>query len=145
MAVDAYLQLRDDVYAGGDIAHVPYGDGPVRIEHWKVAGQQGYIAGLNMAGADRPYDAVPFFWTVQQGRNIRYVGHVEGFERVFFDGNPADDSFIAYYVKGGQIRAALGLKRDTELTLIQELLYNNRMPSPDEVAQNPGIIQQVPL
>ncbi|WP_164851212.1 apoptosis inducing factor family protein [Larkinella soli] len=113
--VDRFLQAADGVFAAGDIAHVPHGDEVYRIEHWKVAGQQGYHAGLNMAGANRPYEAQPFFWSLQQDKTLSYLGHAQGFDRIAFDGRPEDDSFRADYLKDETVRATLTLDRDTEL------------------------------
>ena len=39
--VDSHLQLRDGVYALGDIAKAPNQLGRMRIEHWRVALQYG--------------------------------------------------------------------------------------------------------
>lgn len=117
---DAFLQVGQDVYAAGDIVHYPYRDGHARIEHWKVAAQQGRVAGRNMAGAGEPYAAVPFFWTAQQGMNLRYIGHAEDYDTVEIDGSLEEKSFIAYYKKDGTTLAALGLGRDKEIAELQE-------------------------
>lgn len=133
---DAYLKLADDLYAAGDIAHYPTPDGSERIEHWKVAGVQGYVAGLNMAGREQPYHEVPFFWTNQLGKRINYVGHADHFDDIIYDGDPqTDESFLAFYVQENQIKAAAGLKRDQDIIAIRELMQAGRMPSVDEVRQ----------
>ena len=46
---DECLQIAEGLFAAGDIAYYPTSNGPQRTEHWKVAGQQGHVAGLNMA------------------------------------------------------------------------------------------------
>ena len=53
LVVDAELRVTDGLWAAGDIASFPYrGDGaPIRVEHWRVAQQQGRVAALNMLGA----------------------------------------------------------------------------------------------
>ncbi|GAB3892209.1 FAD-dependent oxidoreductase [Spirosoma agri] len=133
---DEYLKLADDLYAAGDIAHYPAADGFQRIEHWKVAGLQGYNAGINMAGQEEPYQAVPFFWTNQQGKRINYVGHADHFEDIIYDGNPeTDEAFLALYVQDNVIKAAAGLKRDQDIIAIRELMREGRMPSVDAVRQ----------
>ena len=129
-----YLQIATDLYAAGDIAHYPAADGTQRIEHWKVAGQQGHVAGLNMAGKEEPYRMVPFFWTNQQGKRINYIGHATKIDDIIYDGDPEkDDSFLALYVQDGQIKAAAGLKRDQDIIAIRELMQENRMPSVEAV------------
>lgn len=136
---DAYLKIADNLYAAGDIAHYPIADGKQRIEHWKVAGQQGHIAGLNMAGQEIVYDAVPFFWTNQQGKRINYIGHTNGFDEILYDGDPeTDESFLALYTQNNQIKAAAGLKRDQDIIAIKELMQAGQLPSVDQARQ--GII-----
>ncbi|WP_019990431.1 FAD-dependent oxidoreductase [Rudanella lutea] len=128
---DEYLQLADGLYAAGDIAHFPTPDGPVRIEHWKVAGQQGHVAGLNMARPDapEPYRMAPFFWTNQQGKRINYVGHAEQFDQIIYDGDPeTDDSFLAFYGVDGVVKAVASLGRDTDIAIIRELMQNGQLP-----------------
>ncbi|GAB3706584.1 FAD-dependent oxidoreductase [Spirosoma flavus] len=131
---DEFLQIAEGLYAAGDIAHYPTDDGSQRIEHWKVAGLQGYVAGMNMAGNEEPYRSVPFFWTNQQGQRINYVGHATKIDDIIYDGEPEkDDNFLALYVQDNQIKAAAGLKRDQEIIAIRELMQEGRMPSVEEV------------
>ena len=133
---DEYLKIADDVYAAGDVAHYPTPDGSQRIEHWKVAGQQGHTAGLNLAGQATPYQSVPFFWTNQQGKRINYIGHAEHFDDIIYDGDPeTDDAFVAFYVQNGQIKAAAGLKRDPDMIAVRELMQEDRMPPAEAVRQ----------
>ncbi|MCB9296778.1 MAG: FAD-dependent oxidoreductase [Lewinellaceae bacterium] len=131
--VDEYLQAAPDIYAAGDIAHYPYRGEPARIEHWKVACQQGRVAGMNMAGARLKYQAVPFFWSAQQDKVLGYVGHVKDYDETIVEGDLDGDSFLVHYVKDGAIRATLSLFRDAESCAIQELMHDGRMPTPEEV------------
>ena len=131
---DKFLMIADDLYAAGDIVHYPTADGSQRIEHWKVAGQQGTIAGLNMSGKKTLYQEVPFFWTNQQGKRINYMGHAPKFDDIVYEGDPEkDDSFLAFYVQDGQIKAVAGLKRDQDIIAIKELMQADRLPSAQAV------------
>lgn len=123
LTTDAYLQVQPGVYAAGDLAHVPYRGQASRIEHWKVAAQQGRIAGRNMAGAQEVYQAEPFFWSVQAGTAFGYVGHARGDEEVVIDGNldPEEPAFLAYYKQGDTVNAVLAAGRDVALARVQEL------------------------
>lgn len=64
--VNEYLRTSDpSIYAAGDIAQyydVRYGH-VLRLEHWDNAIAMGKIAGLNMAGANQPFDHVPYFYS----------------------------------------------------------------------------------
>ena len=131
---DDYLQITKDLYAAGDIAHYPTATGLQRIEHWKVAGQQGHVAGLNMAGRETPYQAVPFFWTNQQGKRLNYVGHATHVDEIIYDGDPEkDDAFLAFYVQEGKVKAVAGLQRDQDIIAIRELMQAGRMPTVEAV------------
>ena len=129
LAVDGHLRLHaGGAYAAGDIATYPDREGMVRIEHWKVAGQQGRVAGKNMAGDEVPYLMTPFFWTNQQGINFRYVGHGTDYDRIVLDGTPGESPFLAFYVKDRHVQACLGVKRDSDAAAINELMALGKMP-----------------
>ncbi|SDJ91506.1 Reductase C-terminal [Catalinimonas alkaloidigena] len=128
-----YLKVTNGCYAAGDIVQFPFRDSHARIEHWRVACQQGRVAGHNLAGKKEAYTAVPFFWTAQQGTNIRYVGHVKDYDVTFHDGNVGDESFLVYYVKDGALKAVLGVNRDPDVDAIEELMRLNKVPSATEL------------
>ncbi|QJD81247.1 FAD-dependent oxidoreductase [Spirosoma rhododendri] len=134
LRTDKQLQIADGLYVAGDVATYPTADGSQRIEHWKVAGQQGYTAGMNIAGQEMTYQEVPFFWSNQQGKRINYVGHAEKIDDVIYDGNPEqDDNFLAFYVQGGEVKAVAGLKRDTDIIAIRELMQYGQLPAVDKI------------
>jgi apoptosis-inducing factor 3 len=139
VVVDQYLCAAEDLYAAGDIARYPDDRTQelTRVEHWRVAAQQGRIAAYNMAGQPTPFKTVPVFWTAQFGFPLRYVGHAKQWDEVIVDGNlhgSADDrQFIVFYVKDNRVLAAAASKRDAETAAITELLRLDRMPSPDQL------------
>jgi NADPH-dependent 2,4-dienoyl-CoA reductase/sulfur reductase-like enzyme len=134
--VDEYLQAAKDVFASGDIASFPYGENHIRIEHWRIAEQQGRTAGFNMAGKKIKFDKQPFFWTEQAGLNIRYVGYAKEWDETVTWGDINSKEFITFLVKNNKVAAAIGNKRDTEMAAIEFLMLNNKMPSPDELKKN---------
>jgi len=56
---------RDDVFAAGDVARFPSAalGTMTRVEHEDHAKSHGHAVGANMAGADTPYDHLPFFYS----------------------------------------------------------------------------------
>ena len=56
---------HDDVFAAGDVARFPARDlgRELRVEHEDHAKSHGRQVGRNMAGADEPYDHLPFFYS----------------------------------------------------------------------------------
>ncbi len=130
IAVDEHCYADQDVWVAGDIASAFQGGSRARIEHWKVAEQQGRVAGVNMAGAKLSYLSVPYFWTQQAGKNLRYSGHHTDFDSIVFDGEPErGGAWLAYYIEGERVSAVLGYKRDTDMAAIAELMWLDAMPS----------------
>ena len=103
VTVDATLKVVDGLYAAGDIARHPLqGSGaPVRIEHWRLAQQQGRVAALNMVGIPTRFEAPPVFWTIQYLKRLDYVGHAADWDGTVIHGTVERLDFLAYYVKGG--------------------------------------------
>jgi NADPH-dependent 2,4-dienoyl-CoA reductase/sulfur reductase-like enzyme/nitrite reductase/ring-hydroxylating ferredoxin subunit len=134
LTTDSHLAIHGAAaFAAGDIATYPDREGMLRIEHWKVAAQQGRVAGRNMAGAAENYTMPPYFWSNQQGVNLRYVGHATDWSDIVFDGEPGASPFLAFYIKDGHVQACLGVKRDAEAAAINELMALGRMPSVDRL------------
>lgn len=134
LTVDGHLLMHaEGAYAAGDIATYPDREGQLRIEHWKVAGQQGRIAGRNMAGRKEAYRMLPYFWSNQQGTNFRYAGHATDYDRIEYDGNPGAGPFLAFYLKDEHVQACLGVKRDADTAAVAELMYRGSMPEVGEL------------
>lgn len=133
--VDKYLRAAEGLYAAGDVARYPdWRTGEAtRVEHWRIAAQQGRIAAHNMAGQAVEFKGVPVFWTMQFQFPLRYVGHAEQWDEIIFDGDPQKREFIAFYVKNNQVLAAATSQRDTETAAIFELLRLNQMPTAEKL------------
>jgi 3-phenylpropionate/trans-cinnamate dioxygenase ferredoxin reductase subunit len=79
--VDEYGRAggRADVFAAGDVARfpVPALGGTRRVEHEDHANTHGRHVGANMAGADRPYEHLPFFYSDLFDLGYEAVGDVD--------------------------------------------------------------------
>ncbi len=135
LKVDEHFKVNNNVYAAGDIAG--YDDWrtkeSIRIEHWRTAEQHGRNAGFNIAGKEIPFNGVPFFWTVQAGITLNYVGHAKEWDETFVDGNIDSQNFICYFLKYDKVYAAAGVNKDKELAAIEALMQKNKMPSASEI------------
>ncbi len=133
--VNRRLQAAESVFAAGDIASFPdWRDGvPIRIEHWRLAQQHGRLAARNMLGQDMPYAGVPFFWTQQHGVIAQFVGHVSQPDEIVLDGDPDEQDAMAFYVKGGKVRAVAGIFRDWQMAVVAELFAAERLFTLEEV------------
>ena len=70
---------RADVFAAGDVASfpVPALGRRMRVEHEDHANSHGRAVGANMAGADEPYDHLPFFYSDLFELGYEAVGEVD--------------------------------------------------------------------
>jgi len=117
VVVDASLRTSaDGIWAAGDIARWPdarTGE-PLRVEHFAHAQAQGQCAALNMLGARRPFDAVPFFWSQHYDIAINMTGHASSWDRIEIDGSvQALDAAVRYF-RGGRLLAMATVGRDLE-------------------------------
>jgi 3-phenylpropionate/trans-cinnamate dioxygenase ferredoxin reductase component len=70
---------RPDVFAAGDVARFPAKalGKHIRVEHEDHANTHGRAVGANMAGADAPYDHLPFFYSDLFELGYEAVGEVD--------------------------------------------------------------------
>lgn len=107
LTVDETLRVAPNIWAVGDIASYPAPEGRRRIEHWRVAQQQGRLAALNMLGEHHAFDRVPFFWTTHFGTRFEYLGYCPEWESMKMLGSFDDKRFAVLYGEGGVLKAVL--------------------------------------
>jgi hypothetical protein len=69
---------------------------------------------------------VPFFWTTQWKIELSYVGHATEWDEIIYQGEPEQKDFIAFYVKGGKLKAAVGVGHDREMDAIEFILKDRK-------------------
>jgi 3-phenylpropionate/trans-cinnamate dioxygenase ferredoxin reductase component len=115
----------EGVFAAGDICEYdsPIHDGHVRIEHWDVAFNQGKTAALNMLGRDVAHDVVPYFYSVLgDWGELEYVGPAYGWDEEILRGSFDDGAFTQWYLKDGQVKAALTFGKPDDLEHARRLI-----------------------
>jgi NADPH-dependent 2,4-dienoyl-CoA reductase/sulfur reductase-like enzyme len=114
------------VVAAGDVArwiHPAYG--PLRVEHWTNAVEQGEAAARSLMLGDEapPFAPVPYFWSDQHGAKLQFVGDARASDDVVVvDGAIEDDRFVVAYGRNGKITAALGMRRPAKVMALQKLI-----------------------
>jgi 3-phenylpropionate/trans-cinnamate dioxygenase ferredoxin reductase subunit len=102
IVVDAFGRVGDrrDVFAAGDVARfpVPALGGDLRVEHEDHAKSHGRRVGANMAGAEQPYDHLPFFYSDLFDQGYEAVGELDSRSRTIVELGQLGDEGLVYYV-----------------------------------------------
>jgi len=133
---DEFLKATDGLYAAGDICRFPapfLHNELIRVEHWGFAQYQGRIAALNMVGKKSSVSSIPYFWTTQYGKSIRYCGHALSWDEIHFEGSLEELKFVGYYIKNDTVVAAVSLGMDPIVSAVVELMHAGKMPSGKEI------------
>jgi 3-phenylpropionate/trans-cinnamate dioxygenase ferredoxin reductase component len=112
IVVDEYGRAsgREDVFAAGDVARFPVAalGGTRRVEHEDHANTHGKVVGENMAGADKPYDHLPFFYSDLFELGYEAVGDVDSrLDTVEEWAEPNRKGVVAYVDADGKARGFL--------------------------------------
>ncbi|MBV1854379.1 FAD-dependent oxidoreductase [Catellatospora tritici] len=130
-AFDANALVTDDVFVAGDVARQRqpmFNYQYVTLEHWSNSVTQAEVAAHNMISAESdrwPHLAVPAFWSLQFGNNIKSVGAPPIADQIAVtQGSVADRRFIAAYGYNGRVVGAvsfnLGRRLDYYAGLIEQ-------------------------
>jgi 3-phenylpropionate/trans-cinnamate dioxygenase ferredoxin reductase subunit len=100
---------RDDVYAAGDVARFPASalGGTRRVEHENHANTHGRYVGENMAGADKPYDYLPYFYSDLFELGYEAVGDADSRLDTVAEWQEPNRKGVVCYVEGGKPRGFL--------------------------------------
>jgi 3-phenylpropionate/trans-cinnamate dioxygenase ferredoxin reductase subunit len=124
IVVDAGLRTSaEGIYAAGDVANQDHPlFGPLRVEHWANALEQGPAAARAMLGQDVRYDRVPYFFSDQYDVGMEYAGDARPDDEVVFRGDPATREFIAFWLRDGRVVAGMNVNVWDVNEHIQELV-----------------------
>ena len=100
--VDAFGHVdgREDVFAAGDVARFPEAglDEPTRVEHEDHAKAHGRAVGKNMAGANTPYERMPFFYSDLFDLGYEAVGDLDARKETFAEWKTPNRKGLIYYL-----------------------------------------------
>lgn len=111
IVVDEYGRVpgHDDVFAAGDVARFPVAALGIslRIEHEDHANSHGHAVGANMAGADTPYNHLPFFYSDLFDLGYEAVGLVDSRLEAVEDWQEPYRKGVVTFVEDGKPRGVL--------------------------------------
>jgi 3-phenylpropionate/trans-cinnamate dioxygenase ferredoxin reductase subunit len=136
--VDEQLRTSDPhIYAAGDIAAWPdpnFGR-RLQVEHWNVARGQGLRAGRNMAGEEKPYRALPYFFSDLFDLSFEVWGDLTTWDQTVLRGTLESGSFAFYYFDQGKMVGVLAAGRPDEERKPMQALVRARLAHKDVAAR----------
>lgn len=138
IVVDAFLGTADPhISAIGDCALHPnsFAPHPVRIESVQNAVDQARALAARLGGrADRPYHAVPWFWSDQGALKLQIAGLGHGIDRRVLRGDPEAGAFSVFGFADDRLVSVESVMRAADHMAARKLLLEAIPISPAEAA-----------
>ncbi|GLU39238.1 FAD-dependent oxidoreductase [Pseudomonas sp. NBRC 100443] len=144
IVVDSHAQtsVDPDILAIGDCAKHLNGFlcKFVRIESVPSAQEQAKTAAATLCGRFVPHTAVPWFWSDQFNLKLQMVGMSEGYDQLVLRGDPANESFSAFYLRDGVVLSVDAINRPQDFMVAKRLVAERIKVEPHQLAD-----ESVPL
>ena len=157
---DHYRTNIEDVYAVGDITLFPVQcleglkleETHVNIQHWSVAGNHGRSAALdiiNQSKVDKlpnDFKFVPFFWTSQFKKSIRFAGYNKKYDSIVLHADNTNQNplkFAAFYLDKEQVVGVTTLDWDPICAIFAEALHNGYDVKREHIDKDPMDIKKL--
>lgn len=98
-----------DIYSAGDAANFynPLLDKRIRIEHADNANKMGKAAGLSMAGKEKPYNYLPYFYSDLFDLGYEAIGDLNSKNEMYEDWQDKYKKGVIYYCADGLVKGVL--------------------------------------
>ncbi len=133
---DSFGRTSDPhIWAAGDCASFPHRGGRLRLESVGNAIDQAEVVAENMLGAEKPYEAKPWFWSDQYDVKLQIAGLNTGYDRIVTRAGEAGAVSFWYY--SADTLLAVDALNDAKAYMIgKRLIEMGRSPAPAEI-ENP--------
>jgi NADPH-dependent 2,4-dienoyl-CoA reductase/sulfur reductase-like enzyme len=136
--VDDHCRSSDPaIFAAGDCTRFPGPHGPVRLENWRHAQEQGAVAGRNAAGGDASYNVAPSYWSEQYDLYIQGAGWpiAEPSQRV--RRQLPGGATILFELDGSYLTHVVGINAQRDVAMARRLI-ERRVPIDPAALADPG-------
>jgi 3-phenylpropionate/trans-cinnamate dioxygenase ferredoxin reductase subunit len=99
----------------------------VRLESVPNATEQARIAAAAICGKAVSPAGPPWFWSDQYKLKLQMVGLSDGYEEVVLRGDPESESFMAIYLKNGEVIAADAVNRIADFMTAKRLVAESKV------------------
>jgi 3-phenylpropionate/trans-cinnamate dioxygenase ferredoxin reductase subunit len=135
IAVDSHGRTSaPHVWAAGDCTSFPYRGSRIRLESVPNAIDQAEVVAENLMGADKNYEAKPWFWSDQYDVKLQIAGLNTGYDRVVTRGAaPGPVSF--WYYRGAELLAVDAANDPRGYMIGKRLIESGKSPAPEVIAR----------
>ncbi|MGV1951593.1 NAD(P)/FAD-dependent oxidoreductase [Agrobacterium vitis] len=125
--VDGYARTSDpDIFAAGDCALLPWGEGAVRLESVQNAVDQGEAIAMVLAGGTTPYTPKPWFWSDQYDLKLQIAGLNLGYDETIIRPGMREGSLSVWYYRQDRFLAVDAINDAKAYVTAKKLLEAGR-------------------
>jgi len=124
------------IWAAGDCASFPHGDGRGRLESVPNAIDMAECVAENILGANKTYVPQPWFWSDQYDVKLQIAGLNTGYDRIITRQGDAEGHVSFWYYRGDELLAVDAMNEPRAFMVGKRLIDMGKSPSP-EVVENP--------
>jgi 3-phenylpropionate/trans-cinnamate dioxygenase ferredoxin reductase subunit len=126
IVVDEYARTSDpDIVAAGDCTY-HYNklyERWIRLESVQNASDQARVAASTVAGKEKAYNALPWFWSDQYDVKLQIAGLSQGYDELLVRGDlKSSRSFAIFYLKDGLVIAVDAINKPPEFMMGKRLI-----------------------
>lgn len=123
--INEYGQTTDpDIFALGDCTNFPchLTNTRLRLESVPNAVEQAKSAAAYICDKEKPYQALPWFWSDQYDLKLQIAGINTGFDDIVITGNREDEKISAWYFAGDRLLAVDAINSPADFIKGKKLL-----------------------
>jgi 3-phenylpropionate/trans-cinnamate dioxygenase ferredoxin reductase component len=126
--IDARCATSDPaIWAAGDCTRFPGPHGPVRLENWRHAQEQGAVAGRNAAGGEATYNVAPSFWSEQYALYIQGAGWPPLQAGPKVERRIGPNALLHFWLDGDRLAYVFGINAQRDIAAARRLI-ERRVP-----------------
>ena len=140
IVVDEYAKTsHPDIVSAGDCTshYNAIYDRWIRLESVQNASDQARVAASTIAGKDKIYNALPWFWSDQYDVKLQIAGLSQGYDEIIVRGDrTVNRTFAAFYLKNGIIIAVDAVNKAPEFMMGKRLIIDKVVVDKNKLADD---------
>ena len=107
----------------------------IRLESVQNASDQARVAAATIAGNEKTYNALPWFWSDQYDVKLQIAGLSQGYDELIIRGDwTASKNFAAFYLKDGRVIAVDAVNKALEFMMGKRLIIDKIVVNKEKLA-----------